>query len=222
MSGPAFKPAHWVLLTERLALTEPICAASHLEELQHLRVFDGVCLAVCAPLAVGVGLTRRRADDILLDELFTAAERQYAFEAEFERIMRRWHDRRLHLEALADSDVCVITNGPALLQEMEADHISLTAMSASAYTSTFRVVRGGGWPLATVCCLTPNQALRDKQQQLVAMAALLPLWLDAQRAWQEVAPLFRGSDVARVHPGETRSFVALDKEWAGMRLSVRA
>ena len=123
------------------------------------------------------------------------AGKEYAIEAALDKMQTEWADVSFDIMAYRETGSYVLRGADDIQQRLD-DHVVMTqAMSFSPFKKAHA------------------QRLDDWGVKLNQMAEILEQWLNCQRNWMYLEPIFSSPDIMKQLPAEASKFKTCDRQW---------
>jgi dynein heavy chain len=123
------------------------------------------------------------------------AGKEYAIEAALDKMDSEWEDLSLDILSYKDSGTHIMKASDDVIRQLD-DHIVLTqSMSYSPYKKPF-ADRIFSW-----------------DSKLKTVQEVLDTWMQCQRQWLYLEPIFSSDDISTQLPTESKRFTTMDRTW---------
>ncbi|XP_035872076.1 dynein heavy chain 14, axonemal [Phyllostomus discolor] len=141
-----------------------------------------------------------------INEISTAATRESVLEKMFFKVVDLWNTTPLHLvlhHTETGGAILIISSLDDLLAQLEESQMTLATVKGSSY-------------------IEPIKHLVDKwDQNLALFSYTLEKWVNCQRSWLSLEPVFNSLEIQRQLPGEATLFSQVISMWKEIMLKVQ-
>ena len=130
-----------------------------------------------------------------IEEICNAAEKEYALECGLDRMQREWKTLEFTLEPYKASGTFVLKAADEILTLLDDQLMKTQAIKGSPYIRHFET-RARKW-----------------EARLQLISAIMEEWLQCQKTWMYLEPIFSSEDIMRQMPVEGRRFGVVDTYW---------
>lgn len=123
------------------------------------------------------------------------AGKEYAIEAALDKMDAEWQDMMLDILSYKDSGTFIMKASEDVVRQLD-DHIVLTqSMSFSPYKRPFA------------------ERISNWDAKLKTVQEVLDTWMQCQRQWLYLEPIFSSDDIITQLPVESKRFTTMDRTW---------
>ncbi|KAJ1460012.1 dynein heavy chain and region D6 of dynein motor-domain-containing protein [Pelagophyceae sp. CCMP2097] len=131
----------------------------------------------------------------LILKVSEAAAKEYNIEVELDKMLEDWSTLELHVVPYRDTGTGVLKGVDDITAILD-EHVTMTqAMQFSAFKQPF------------------ESRIETWNHKLYVISEVLEAWLQVQRNWMYLQPIFESPDINKQLPAEGRKFASVDKTW---------
>ncbi|XP_030766886.1 dynein heavy chain 1, axonemal-like isoform X2 [Sitophilus oryzae] len=133
-----------------------------------------------------------------IDEIKSIAEaatKEYSIEQTLDKMLAQWEDNRLELTAYKDTGTYIMKISEEQ-QQMLDDHIVMTQqISFSPFKGPF------------------EDKITEWEEKLKITAEVIEEWMDVQKQWMYMEPIFSSEDITKQLPAESKKYKTMERTW---------
>lgn len=131
----------------------------------------------------------------IITEVVGIASKEYSIETQLQKMYQEWEEVLLEIEEYKDTGTYVLKGADDIIQKLDDDMVTTSTMAFSPYKKPF------------------EDKLNKWEQTLKLITRVIEEWLECQRAWLSLEPIFSSPDIRKQLPTEAERFATVDKTW---------
>jgi len=140
----------------------------------------------------------------LITKVSEAAAKEFNIEQTLDKMLGEWTGMELQIFPYKDTGTSILT-GIDEIQAILDEHVTMTqAMQFSAFKGPF------------------EERISSWNHKLFIIGEVLDAWLDVQRNWMYLQPIFESPDINKQLPAEGKKFATVNKNWTSTMSSAKA
>ncbi|KAH0794861.1 dynein heavy chain 1, axonemal [Histomonas meleagridis] len=132
--------------------------------------------------------------DVII-EVVSAASKEYSIETSLQKMQNDWEEINLDIEPYKNTGTYILKGSDDIIQKLDDDMVMINTMEFSPYKKPF------------------EDKLNKWEQTLKLITSVIEEWLNCQRSWLSLEPIFSSDDIKKQLPTETERFESVDKTW---------
>ena len=130
-----------------------------------------------------------------IEEICNAADKEYGLEVALDKMQREWKGLNFSLESYKSTGSFILKQADEILTLLDDQLMKTQAVKGSPYIKCFEA-RARKW-----------------EGRLQLISAIMEEWLQCQKTWMYLEPIFSSEDIMRQMPVEGRRFGVVDSYW---------
>ncbi|CAH1982455.1 unnamed protein product [Acanthoscelides obtectus] len=124
-----------------------------------------------------------------------SATKEYSIEQTLNKMMEEWENNKMELTPYKNTGTYIMKVSDEI-QQMLDDHIVLTQqLSFSPFKGPF------------------EEKIDDWEDKLKITAEVIEEWMDVQKQWMYLEPIFTSADITRQLPAESKKYNSMERTW---------
>ncbi|OHT02341.1 Dynein heavy chain family protein [Tritrichomonas foetus] len=130
-----------------------------------------------------------------ISEVVGIASKEYSIEVSLQKMQGEWEEINLDIEPYKNTGTYVLKAADDIIQKLDDDMVMTNTMEFSPYKKPF------------------EERLNRWEQTLKLITFVIEEWLNCQRQWLSLEPIFASDDIKKQLPTEAERFATVDKTW---------
>jgi dynein heavy chain len=130
-----------------------------------------------------------------ISEVVSIASKEYSIEVALQKMQSEWDEINLEIAPYKNTGTYVLKASDDIIQKLDDDMVMTTTMAFSPYKKPF------------------EERLNRWEQTLKLITYVIEEWLNCQRQWLSLEPIFSSDDIRKQLPTEAERFATVDKTW---------
>ncbi|PRP75973.1 hypothetical protein PROFUN_01689 [Planoprotostelium fungivorum] len=130
-----------------------------------------------------------------ITKICDTAGKEYTIESTLDKMEKEWQDKVFTITEYSDSGTYILKKSDEIAQLLDDHLVTTQSMSFSVYKKAFEA-RISKW-----------------EGTLRTVVDILDAWLQTQKQWLYLAPIFSSEDIHKQMPVEGKRFLTMDRNW---------
>jgi dynein heavy chain len=130
-----------------------------------------------------------------ISEVASVASREYSIEIALQKMQSEWDEINLEIVPYKNTGTYILQASDDIIQKLDDNMVVTTTMAFSPYKKPF------------------EERLSRWEKTLKLMTCVIEEWLNCQRQWLSLEPIFSSDDIRKQLPTEAERFATVDKIW---------
>lgn len=130
-----------------------------------------------------------------ITEVVGIASKEYSIEVSLQKMQSEWEEINLEIEPYKNTGTYVLKASDDIIQKLDDDMVMTNTMEFSPYKKPF------------------EERLNRWENTLKLITFVIEEWLNCQRQWLALEPIFASDDIKKQLPTEAERFATVDKTW---------
>ena len=130
-----------------------------------------------------------------IEEICCGADKEYGLEQALDKMVSEWRDVQMEIDDYKETKTYILKKSDDILSLLDDQILKTQAMRSSPYIKPFEA-RTKQW-----------------EARLQLIASIMEEWLQCQKTWLYLEPIFSSEDIMRQMPTEGRRFGVVDSYW---------
>ncbi|EAY19693.1 Dynein heavy chain family protein [Trichomonas vaginalis G3] len=131
----------------------------------------------------------------VVSEVVGVASKEYSIETALQKMYSEWEEVVLDISPYKDTGTYVLKGSDDIIQKLDDDMVMTNTMEFSPYKKPF------------------EERLNRWEATLKLITYVIEEWLECQRSWLALEPIFSSPDIRKQLPTESERFSTVDKTW---------
>jgi len=131
----------------------------------------------------------------IISDVVSVASKEYSIETALQKMQTEWEEILLDIHPYKDTGTYVLKGSDDIIQKLDDDMVMTNTMAFSPFKKPF------------------EERLNRWEQTLKLITYVIEEWLECQRSWLSLEPIFSSPDIRKQLPTEAERFATVDKTW---------